>query len=102
MTIRSGGTVALHHHEGTQIAFIKSGDLTYTVKSGSVSVMDGPPGSATVVRKIKAGQTGKIAARQWIVEQPGTVHRAANNGTTKIVIFLATLLKSGAPPSTPK
>ncbi|HEX6586211.1 MAG TPA: hypothetical protein VF052_05620 [Solirubrobacterales bacterium] len=101
VTIPVGGKIALHHHEGTQVAFIQSGNLTYTVTSGSVTVMDGPADNATVVRKIKAGQTGKIASRQWIVEQPGTVHRAANNGTTKIVIFLATLLKDGAPPSTP-
>ena len=101
VTIPVGGQIALHHHEGTQAAFIKSGVLTYTVKSGSVTVMKGPADRATVLRKIKSGQTGKIGAGQWIVEQPSTIHRAANRGSTKIVIFLATLLRSGAPPSTP-
>jgi quercetin dioxygenase-like cupin family protein len=101
VTIPAGGTIALHHHEGTQVAYIQSGVLTYTVKSGSVTVMSGPADSPKVVRKINGGQTGKIQAGQWIVEQPSTVHQAANNGTAKIVIYLSTLLRTGAPPSTP-
>jgi quercetin dioxygenase-like cupin family protein len=101
VTIPVGGRIALHHHEGTQAAFIKSGSLTYTVKSGSVAVMEGPADEATVVRKIEGGQTGRITAGQWIIEQPSTIHRAANKGSSKVVIFLATLLRSGAPPSTP-
>lgn len=101
VTIPVGGSIALHHHEGTQIAYIQKGVLTYSVRSGSVTVMSGPADDATVVRKIGAGKTGKIAAGQWIVEQPSTVHQAANKGSQKIVIYLATLLRTGAPPSTP-
>jgi quercetin dioxygenase-like cupin family protein len=101
VTIPAGGAIALHHHEGTQLAFIQKGVLTYTVKSGSVTVRSGPADDATVVRRIRAGQTGKIRAGQWIVEQPSTIHQAANNGSGPIVIYLATLLKTGAPPSTP-
>jgi quercetin dioxygenase-like cupin family protein len=101
VTIPVGGTIALHHHEGTQVAYIQSGVLTYTVKSGGVTVYSGPADHASVVRKISGGQTGKIAAGEWIVEQPTTIHRAANKGKAKIVIYLATLLKRGAPPSTP-
>jgi quercetin dioxygenase-like cupin family protein len=101
VTIPAGGTIALHHHEGTQVAYIQSGVLTYTVKSGSVTVMSGPADSPKVLRKIKGGQTAKIRAGQWIVEQPSTVHQAANDGTAKIVIYLSTLLRTGAPASTP-
>ncbi|HEX3294727.1 MAG TPA: cupin domain-containing protein [Solirubrobacterales bacterium] len=101
VTIPAGGTIALHHHEGTQVAYIQAGVLTYTVRSGSVTVMTGPGDDGKVARKISGGQTGKIHAGQWIVEQPSTIHRAANKGRTKIVIYLATLLKKGAPPSTP-
>jgi quercetin dioxygenase-like cupin family protein len=101
VTIPAGGTIALHHHEGTQVAYIQAGVLTYTVKSGSVAVMSGPSDNPTVVRKINGGQTAKIRAGQWIVEQPSTVHQAANNGSAKIVIYLSTLLRTGAPPSTP-
>jgi quercetin dioxygenase-like cupin family protein len=101
VTIPVGGRIALHHHEGTQVSYIQAGVLTYTVKSGGVTVYSGPGDHSTVVRKIMSGQTGRIRAGQWIVEQPSTIHRAANKGETKIVIYLATLLKKGAPPSTP-
>jgi quercetin dioxygenase-like cupin family protein len=101
VTLPAGGTIALHHHAGTQIAYIQKGVLTYTVKTGSVSVMSGPADAATVVRKIGAGKTGKIRAGQWIVEQPSTIHQAANNGSGPILIYVATLLESDAPPSTP-
>ncbi len=99
--IPAGGTIALHHHQGTQVAYIQSGVLTYSVRSGSVTVRTGPADNPRLVRRIPAGRTGKIAAGQWIVEQPSTVHRAANKGKKKIVIYLATLLKTGAPPSKP-
>lgn len=101
VTIPAGGTIALHHHEGTQVAYIQSGVLTYSVKSGSVTVRTGTADNPTVVRQINAGQTGKIMAGQWIVEQPSTIHQAANKGSAKIVIYLSTLLRTGAPPSTP-
>jgi hypothetical protein len=99
--IPPGETIALHHHEGTQAAYIQSGVLTYTVQSGSVLVMDGPADDARVVRKIKGGQTGAILPHQWIIEQPSTIHMATNRGGKKVVIYLATLLRNGAPPSTP-
>jgi quercetin dioxygenase-like cupin family protein len=101
VTIPVGGQIALHHHEGTQVAYIQKGVLTYTVKSGSVTVMSGPADSPSVVRRIAGGQTGRIEAGQWIVEQPSTIHEAANKGKSPIVIYLSTLLRTGAPPSTP-
>jgi mannose-6-phosphate isomerase-like protein (cupin superfamily) len=101
VTIPAGASIPLHHHQGTQVSYIQSGVLTYTVKSGGVTVFTGPADNARLVRRISAGNTGRIAAGQWIVEQPSTIHRAANKGTAKIVIYLATLLKKGAPPSTP-
>src|SRR6476620_4147375 len=50
VTIPARGTIALHHHEGTQVAYIQKGVLTYTVKSGSVTVMSGPADNARVIR----------------------------------------------------
>jgi quercetin dioxygenase-like cupin family protein len=102
VVIRPGAELALHHHEGTQVARIKAGVLTYTVHTGSVIVRRGDADeSPRVVRTITAGQTGRIRAGSWIVEQPGDHHSAANRGEKTIVIYLATLLKRGAPPSTP-
>jgi quercetin dioxygenase-like cupin family protein len=100
--IEPGAKLALHHHLGTQVARIQSGVLTYTVRRGSVLVRRGESDQSPVkVRSIVAGQTGRIRAGQWIVEQPSDIHEAANNGSTPVVVYLATLLKTGAPPATP-
>lgn len=97
-----GAKLALHHHLGTQVARIQSGVLSYTVRRGAVVVRRGESDRhPEVVRTIKAGQTGRIRAGEWIVEQPSDIHQAANNGQKPVVIYLATLLKTGAPPSTP-
>lgn len=103
ITIRPGAKLALHHHEGTQIARIERGTLTYTVKKGKVKVRRGDPeaGRTKVVRTIKADQTARIRPGQWIVEQPNDIHRARNAGKRPIVLYAATLLRRGAPPSTP-
>ena len=101
VVIPPGAQLALHRHEGTQVAHIASGTLSYTVRNGKVRVRRGPADDPEFVRTIKAGQTGRIKAGQWIVDQPSDIHRAGNNGREKIVIYLATLLRTGAPPSTP-
>jgi quercetin dioxygenase-like cupin family protein len=100
--VEPGAKLALHHHQGTQVARIQSGVLTYTVKRGAVVVRRGESDQEPeTVRSIKAGQTGRIGKGQWIVEQPSDIHQAANNGSTAVVIYLATLLETGAPASTP-
>ena len=102
VAVEPGAKLALHHHLGTQAARIQSGVLTYTVRRGSVVVRRGESDQQPqTVRTIEAGQTARIRAGQWIVEQPSDIHQAANNGSTPVVIYLATLLKTGAPPATP-
>ena len=102
VVVPPGTRLALHHHLGTQVARITAGVLTYTVREGSAVVSRGDSElNPTVVRTIKAGQTGRIEPGEWIVEQPSDIHEAANEGTKPVVIYLATLLKRGAPPATP-
>ena len=102
VVVEPGARLATHHHLGTQIARIQSGVLHYTVRRGSAVVRRGESDQDPVlVRKIEAGQTAALRSGQWIVEQPSDVHEAANKGTTPVVLYLATLLKDGAPPSTP-
>jgi quercetin dioxygenase-like cupin family protein len=92
--------LALHQHPGTQLAYLERGVLTYTVQTGSVEVRRGPGDRPrNPVRTIGAGQTARIRAGEWIVEQPGTVHRARNEGRAAVVIVLATLFPNGSPPS---
>lgn len=102
VVIEPGAKLALHHHLGTQISRVIYGTLSYTVEKGSAVLSEGDPEkNARVVRTIKAGQTAKIKPGQWLVEQPSDIHRAANNGSVPVVIYLATLLETGAPPATP-
>ncbi len=97
-----GARLALHHHLGTQIAHVEAGTLTYTVRRGSAVVRKGESDqSPRVVRTIKAGQAAPIRSGQWIVEQPSDVHEAANRGSAPVVLYIATLLKTGAPSATP-
>lgn len=100
--VEPGAKLATHHHLGTQIARVQSGVLRYTVRRGSVVVQRGESDqSPTVVRTIKAGQTGSIRGGDWIVEQPSDIHEATTGSSQPVVIYIATLLKDGAPPSTP-
>jgi quercetin dioxygenase-like cupin family protein len=100
--VEPGAQLATHHHLGTQISRVTAGVLTYTVRRGSAVVRRGEADKEPrLVRTIHAGQTAQIDAGEWLVEQPSDVHEAANRGSVPVVIYLATLLKTGAPPSTP-
>lgn len=100
--VEPGAELALHHHQGTQIARVEAGTLRYTVRRGSVTVRRGESDrSPKAVRTIRAGQTGAVRAGEWIVEQPSDIHQAANRGATPVDIVIATLLEKGAPPATP-
>ena len=77
VTVMPEAELAAHHHPGTQVAFVERGTLTYTVLTGKVRVMTGSSEDPELVRRIEAGETGRIRAGQWIVEQPSTIHRAA-------------------------
>jgi quercetin dioxygenase-like cupin family protein len=102
VVVEPGAKLALHHHRGTQVARIQSGKLRYTVRSGSVGVRGGDAGEEpNPNRKVEGGRSTEIGAGSWIVEQPSAIHRAENRGTVPVVIYLATLLKTGAAPSTP-
>jgi quercetin dioxygenase-like cupin family protein len=102
VVVEPGAKLALHHHLGTQISRVISGTLTYTVRKGSAVVSEGDAEKdPRRVRMIAAGQIARIQPGQWLVEQPSDIHEAANRGSEPVVIYLATLLKRGAPPATP-
>jgi quercetin dioxygenase-like cupin family protein len=83
VVVEPGAKLALHHHLGTQISRIASGTLTYTVREGSAVVKEGDAEKdPRLVRTIAAGQTARIQAGQWLVEQPSDIHEAANRGTS--------------------
>ena len=101
VTVPPGVQLALHHHQGTQISRVAAGTLTYTVRRGEAEVFEGESEDQQLVRRVEAGQTARVNAGQWLVEQPSDDHEAANRGSTAVVIYLSTLLKTGAPPASP-
>jgi quercetin dioxygenase-like cupin family protein len=102
VVIQPGAEIASHHHPGTQISYIDKGVLTYSVETGSVKVQKGPADDhPKLIQKIDAGSTARIKPGQWLIEQPGAHHHAANRGEVPVVIYLSTLFPKGAPPSIP-
>ena len=85
-----------------QVAFIESGRLQFTVFRGRVKIYRGHPGTTQrLVRVLRRGQTGSIAAGEWLIETPSVWHRGANVGHKRVVILLATLLRKDEPPAIP-
>ena len=102
VTVPAGAKLAVHHHLGTQISRVVSGTLSYTVREGKAELFEGESDEEPrLVKTITAGVTAQIRPGQWLVEQPSDIHQAANRGSSPVVIYLATLLKDGAAPSTP-
>jgi quercetin dioxygenase-like cupin family protein len=102
VVVEPGARLALHHHLGTQISRVAAGTLTYTVRRGAATVREGDAEKEPrLVQILRAGETAGIRPGQWLVEQPSDVHEAANRGSTPVVIYLSTLLRTGAPPATP-
>jgi quercetin dioxygenase-like cupin family protein len=101
VTVMPGTTLPRHHHPGTQIGYVESGVLTYTVDQGRARLMRGSADDPILVRVIHAGETARVHHGQWLIEQPTDHHHARNNGSVPVVIYLATLFRDGAPPSLP-
>jgi quercetin dioxygenase-like cupin family protein len=102
VTIPARTQLALHRHPGVQLAFIREGTLTYTVKRGVVKVYRGAADQhPDVVRRISAGQTARVHAGEWVIERPRAVHFGANGGDRPVEILLATLFENGRPASIP-
>ncbi len=101
VVVMPGATLAAHHHPGDQIAYIAEGVLTYTVEDGKAKVMKGPGDDGTLVRQLGNGDTARLTPGRWLIEDQDMVHHASNNGTVPVVIYLATLLRTGEPAAIP-
>jgi quercetin dioxygenase-like cupin family protein len=102
VTIPAHTRLGLHRHPGTQLAYVQTGTLTYTVRKGVVNVYRGAGDQElTVVRRVAAGRTGTVRAGEWVIERPRVVHFGANEGDQPVLILLATLFRNGAPASIP-
>ncbi len=101
VVVMPGALLASHHHPGEQIAYIAEGVLTYTVEHGKAKVMKGPGDDGTLVRKLTDGDTARLTPGRWLVESQDMVHHAQNKGTVPVVIYIATLLRTGEPAAIP-
>ncbi len=52
VTVMPGAQLASHHHPGAQLGYIAEGTLTYTVESGTATVMKGSGDDPTVVKRL--------------------------------------------------
>src|SRR6478672_1253410 len=97
VVVAPGAKLATHFHEGTQLATIRAGVLTYHVVSGTVLVTRA---GETSGREVGPGVVS-LRKGDTIVENESLVHFGANQGKKPVVIELAALLHDGAPLSTP-
>lgn len=97
VTIPSGLQLVDHFHEGTQIARVVRGVLTYDVISGAVQITRRDGTTETV----DGPATVKVRAGESLVEVESLAHAGANRGTKPVVLELTALLATGAPLSSP-
>jgi hypothetical protein len=97
VVIAPGGKLPEHFHEGTQLATIRSGVLTYNVVAGTAVVTRANGKTVNVKGK------GVVTLRKGdtLVEAQSLVHYGSNKGKVPVVILLTALLHEGAPLSTP-
>ena len=99
--VMPGAELARHHHPGSQLGYVAEGVLTYTVETGRARLMKGPGDAAEVVEVIRPGGTVKVRPGQWLQEEQGAIHHAANKGDVPVVLYLATLFRTGEPAAIP-
>jgi len=99
-TIPAGTQLPAHTHPGMQAATIVSGTLQYTVLVGEVPITRAPGGDPTAPAAATAGG-GEVAIGPGdaFVEAAGVVHFGRNAGPEPVVILVASLFTSGAPPA---
>ena len=85
-----------HFHQGTQVARVTTGVLTYNIISGTATITrgDGRTEEASGPKEVR------LAAGETVLETRGLVHFGANDTDGPVVIELAALLDQGAPLAT--
>lgn len=101
--VPSGAKIAPHQHPGLQLSRIMSGELTYTVDKGTLTVFGAPttPGQPVSSRTVPAGTTLKLAAGTTVAEPKGMIHHAENAGGESVKIDISILVPQGDPFSIP-
>jgi quercetin dioxygenase-like cupin family protein len=98
VTVQPAAKLPTHFHEGTQVAYVEAGVLTYTVETGTLKLTRKGAAQPT---DVTGPATVKLVPGDGIIENAAVVHHAENKGTKPVVIVLAALLRAGAPLATP-
>jgi len=95
--IAPGAKLPTHFHQGTQVASVRKGVLTYDIVSGSAQVTraDG------TVETFDGPASIKLRKGDALLEPETLVHFGANAGKKPVVVLVAALLAQGAPLATP-
>jgi quercetin dioxygenase-like cupin family protein len=96
VTVMPGAVLPVHYHPGTQIGVVVQGELTYTVFTGEIEWHRGDDPTAEP-RMIGPGETVVVRPGDALVESPDSIHQGRNDGAVPLVIYLSTLLPTGAP-----
>jgi quercetin dioxygenase-like cupin family protein len=96
VTIEPGAALPPHFHDGTQVAYIESGTLTYSIETGTLQVTRADGSHETIAAPAET----KLAPGDWIVEPRDLVHFGGNDGDERVVIVLTALLAEDADLST--
>ncbi len=96
-TIPAGAQLVPHRHPGFQVARIVSGDLTYTVIDGDVTILRADGSTETDT----SGKVLNLQAGDTVIENPDLAHFGANDGTVPVEIYAASLFQTGAAPAIP-
>jgi quercetin dioxygenase-like cupin family protein len=97
VTISPGTQLDTHFHDGTQVAHIVSGSLTYNIVSGSAQITR----DAGAVETLTGPTVTTLEPGDWIVETRDLVHFGSNESEDPVVVLLAVLLVQDAPLATP-
>ena len=91
-TIAPGAQLSPHVHPGVQVAFIRSGSLTYTVISGTASVRRA---GASDPEPVTGPATTTLGPGDSVTETGDMVHFGANNTDEPLVIEATLLTEDG-------
>jgi hypothetical protein len=96
VTIAPHAKLPEHFHQGTQVARVISGTLTYNIVSGTAAVTR----ANGAAESVDGPNNVLLQPGDSLVETASLVHYGANDTNTPVVIELAALLEQGAPLAT--
>lgn len=95
--IAPGAKLTQHSHQGTQLARVTRGTLTYSLDEGTaiITKKGGTP------QTVSAPKTVSLRSGDVLVENAGLLHHAENKGRSVVVLDVTALIQTGAPLATP-